>query len=104
MCVLVCYWSLENYCLMHQSVGYPNLQSSSLTTLLFLLISSRGRSGAQTQQVPTEDTPTIKSGKDSTLGCKSTVDNDVPNSWNLRYLYYLNGPLSVGRIRGLVRV
>ena len=68
--------------------------------LLFLPFSSRP-AVAQARTVPTEGTPTIKSIKDSTLGCQSTVDNDVPDFWNLCYLYYLNEPLLVGRIRGI---
>jgi len=51
-----------------------------------------------------EGTPTIKSVRVSTLGCQSIVDNDVPGSWNLHYLYYFNGPSLVGRIRRLVCV
>jgi len=58
----------------------------------------------QAGMVPAEDTPTLKSVRVSTLGCQSTVYNDVPGSWNLCYLYYLNGSLLVSRIRGLVYV
>ena len=54
--------------------------------------------------VPAKGTPKIKSVKDSALGCQSTVDNDVPDSWNLHYLYYLKGPSLVDRIRRLIRV
>ena len=54
--------------------------------------------------VPAEGTPTIKLVRVSALGCQSIVDNDVPTSWNLCYLYYLNGPSLVGRIKRLVHV
>jgi len=54
--------------------------------------------------VPVEGTPTLKSVRVSTLECQSTVDNDVPDSWNMCYLYYLNEPSLVGRIRRLVHV
>jgi len=37
----------------------------------------------------------------SGLGCQNTVDNDVPGSWNMCYLYYLSGITLLGRIRGL---
>jgi len=33
-----------------------------------------------------------------TLECQSTVINDVPTSWNVRYLYYFNGLTLLGRI------
>ena len=88
---------------MHPSVSHSNLQSSFPLILHFLLILPFGQLGAQTRMVPAKGTPTIKSAKDSTLGCQSTVDNDIPDSWNLRYLYYLNGPSLVGRIRGFDR-
>jgi len=54
--------------------------------------------------VPVEGTSMIKSVRVSTLGCQSTVDHDVPDSWNLHYLYYLYEPSLVGWIRRLVPV
>ena len=47
-----------------------------------------------------EDTLTIKSVRMSVLDCQSNVNNDVLDSWNLCYLYYLNEPLLVAGLRG----
>jgi len=63
-----------------------------------------GRLVAEAGMVSAEGNPTIKSVRVSALGCQSTVDNDVPDSWNLCYLYYLNGSSLVGQIRRLVLV
>jgi len=43
-------------------------------------LSPFGRLVVRAEMVPTEGTPTIKSVRVSTLGCESTVDNDVPDS------------------------
>ena len=81
------------------------LPSSVVVTLslIFHLI-PLGRLVSQFGMVPAKGNQTLKSVKVLTLDCQSNVDNDVPDSWNLRYLYYLNGSSLVGRIRRLIRV
>jgi len=61
-----------------------------------------GRLVSQAGRISAEDTPKLKLVRVSALGCESTIDNDIPGSWDVCYLYYLNGPLLVDRIRGLV--
>lgn len=87
-------WSLENnsFCLYLLSV------CSKLPASPFFFQSSDSTCGV----VPAEDTPTLKSVGMSALECQSTVDHDVPGSWNVCYLYYLNGPSLMSRIRRLV--
>ena len=76
---------------------------SVIVTLDFVIrLPPLSRLVSEAGMVPAEGTPTIKSVRMSTLDC--TVDNDVPDSWNLCYLYYLNEPSLVGRIRRLVHV
>jgi len=80
------------------------LRSITVTVNFLFRLSLLGRLVSQAEMIPAEDTPTLKSVRMSALGCQSTVDNDVLGSWNLCYLYYLNGSSLVGRIRGLVHV
>jgi len=39
----------------------------------------------------------------SVLDCQSIVINDVPVSWNVRYLYYFNEPTLLSRINEVDR-
>jgi len=59
-----------------------------------LVTQSQGR--MPNKRVPREDT--LSSKGRSTLGCQNTIINDVPCSWNMRYLYYFNGFTLFGRI------
>jgi len=42
-------------------------------------------------------------GEYSTVGCQSIFNNDVPCSWNVRYLYYFNELTLLGRINEVDR-
>ena len=83
---------------------FHSLRSVTVTANFLLHLPPLTRLVSQTGMVPAEGTPTLKSVRVSTLGCQSIIDNDVPGSWNLCYLYYLNGPSLVGQIRRLVHV
>jgi len=87
-----------------EQLFFYSLRSVTITASFLFRLPPLGRLVSLAGMVPVEGTPTLKSVRVSALGCQSTVDNDVPGSWNLCYLYYLNGPLLVGQIRGLVHV
>jgi len=95
---------LERVLETRQRLLFYSLRSIAVTINFLPRLPSLGRLVSQAGMVPAEGTPTLKSVRVSALGCQSTVDNDVLDSWNLHYFYYLNGPSLVDQIRRLVRV
>jgi len=78
----------------HLSIGHTGMQlPSSQVYPLFLLVTPLGRLVHRLGWYLQKALQSSSQQRSSTLGCQSTVDNDVSNSWNLCYLYYLNGPL-----------